>query len=153
MIKIFNKIFNNLKILMVLASFIMTLYILIFMYDKLGKDPFGDSFFEFFSVLLPFILVLILFVVYLVGKHTSVNDNSFFNASSIIAFLAILFFGYRALTDTNMIYLLRDGYHINFYYFADQITQIKVMLYIILFADILLIINGKLNRKKEVIIE
>lgn len=153
MIKMFNKIFNILKILMVLLGLALTLYILIFMYQRLEKNPFGESFFEFFGVLLPFILTLIMFTVNIALKQKNVTGNTFYNASCVIALIAIIYFGYRALMDHNMVFLSKDGYGINFNYFADQITQIKVLLYIMVVANIFLIIEGKLNKKKELVFE
>ena len=96
---------------------------------------------------------MFLFTINLSARQKSVNDNVFFNASCMVALLAILFFGYRTLFDQNMVYWGKDGYGINFSYFADQITQIKTMLYVIAITDIFLIIFGKLDKKKELTIE
>lgn len=153
MINIFNKIFNFLKILLLFVTFAFTTYILIFMYERLEKNVFGEYFFEFFWVLLPFIILMFLFTINLSARQKSVNSNIFFNVSCTVALLAILFFGYRTLFDQNMVYWGKDGYGINFSYFADQITQIKTMLYVITIADIFLIIFGKLDKKKELTIE
>lgn len=153
MINIFNKIFNFLKILLLFVTFAFTTYIMIFMYQRLEKNVFGEYFFEFFGVLLPFIILMFLFTINLSARQKSVNDNVFFNASCMVALLAILFFGYRTLFDQNMVYWGKDGYGINFSYFADQITQIKTMLYVIAITDIFLIIFGKLDKKKELTIE
>lgn len=138
---------------MLFIAFGITLYILIFMYQRLDKDPFGESFGEFFGVLLPFVLLLITFTINLAGRQKSVNEHLFFNASCVISLTAILFFGYRALTDQNMVLWGKDGYGINFNYFADQITHIKVMVYVMLVIDILLIIQGRLNKKKELVLD
>ena len=153
MINIFNKIFNFLKILLLFVTFAFTTYIMIFMYQRLEKNVFGEYFFEFFGVLLPFIILMFLFTINLSARQKSVNDNVFFNSCCMVALLAILFFGYRTLFDQNMVYWGKDGYGINFSYFADQITQIKTMLYVITIADIFLIIFGKLDKKKELTIE
>ena len=153
MIKLFNKLFNILKVLMLFISFLATMYILIMMYVRLEKEPFGNDFMEFFGVVLPFILVLIAFVVNIVGKHKVVNENIFFNTSAIISFSAILLFCCRSLLDKNMVLWTAAGYNINFTYFADKITQINVMLYLMLVIDFVLIFYGKLTKKKELVLE
>ena len=153
MIKIFNKLFNFLKILMALVSLGLTLYILIFMYQRLEKNPFGESFFEFFGVLLPFILLIISFVLNIVLRHKNVTGNAFYNAGCVTALASILYICYRTLVDQNMVFFGKDGYGINFNYFADQISQIKVMLYIMFVVNIFLMIEGKLNKKKELVFE
>ena len=153
MIKVFNKIFNLLKIILLFLAFALTTYILIFMYQRLEKNPLGEYFGEFFGVLLPFIILLLLFTINLSCRQKHVNNSIFFNLASVISLMAVLYFGYRAMFDQNMVYWGKEGYGINFSYFADQITQIKTMLYIIGVADILLIVEGKLNKKKELVIE
>ena len=57
--------------------------------------------------------------------------------------------GIRSLTDSNLVLWHKTAYHINFDYFADQIFQIKAMLFGLFVTDILLIIEGKLSKKKE----
>lgn len=153
MVKLFNKVFNILKVLMLVISFLATMYILIMMYVRLEKEPFGKDFMEFIGVILPYILLLIVFVINTVGKQKAVNESIFFNASAVTCFSAILLFCCRAFLDKNMVLWTAAGYDINFHYFADQVTQIKVMLYMILVIDIMLMLYGKLTKKKELVLE
>lgn len=146
MIKVFNNIFNTMKIVLLLVSFIMILYIMLYTFHYTGKNAFGREFFEFFGTLLPFILVLMVFIVNYILKI----DNVFFNTASIIALLSIVIIEARTLFDQNMIFWAKDGYNINFHYFANQVVQIKSLVYFIFITNILLIIEKKFKLKKEI---
>ena len=146
MIKVFNNIFNIMKVVLLLVSFIMILYIMMYTFHYTGKNAFGREFFEFFGILLPFILVLMLFIINYILKI----DNIFFNTASIIALLSIVFIGARTLFDQNMIFWAKDGYNINFHYFANQVVQIKSIVYFIFITNVLLIIEKNFNLKKEI---
>lgn len=150
MIKIFNNIFNVLKLILLTLCIAFILYILLIMYKSLGKNIFGDSFLEFFGTIFPFLILLILFTVNFSLKQQYINNNILYNCSCIIAFLSIIIIGYRTLYDSNMIYWAKDGYNINFNYFNDQISQIKLLTYLMCFTNILFIIRNKLFRKKEI---
>jgi len=149
MIKIFNNIFNVLKLVMVLVSFIMILYIMLYTFHYLGKNAFGNEFVEFFGTLLPFVLVLMTFVLNYTLDLSSVNNNVLFNVGCTISLLSIVLIGARTLFDQNMIFWAKDGYSLNFHYFANQIMQIKSIVYFIFVTNVLLIIENKLNLKKN----
>ena len=149
MVKIFNKIFSILKLLLLVASFVLSLYIMLNMYESLEKDPFGKDFMEFIGVLIPFFCLLIVYVINITFKQKSINDNIFYNITCFIILLTILYMGIRSLMDSNLVLWHKTAYHINFDYFADQIFQIKAMLFGLFVTDILLIIEGKLSKKKE----
>ena len=143
MIKIFNNIFNILKIVLVLVSFIMILYIMLYTFHYSGKSAFGIEFLEFFETLLPFILVLMTFVLNYTLNISEINDDVLFNVACNVALISIVFIGARTLFDQNMIFWAKDGYNINFHYFANQIVHIFV-------TNILLIIESKIKLKKEI---
>ena len=134
---------------MVIASFVMTIYILLFMYYSLEKEPLGADFLEFIGVLVPFVCVLGIYCVNAIFGHKAVNENIFYNITAVIIFSTIVFMIVRALTDQNLILWHKTSYHINFDYFGDQIFQIKAMLIGLFITDVLLIVEGKLSKKKE----
>jgi len=150
MIKMFNHIFSVLKIVLVLVSFIMILYIMLYTFHYSGKNAFGNEFFEFFGTLLPFILVLMVFVLNYSLNISSINSNILFNVACNVALLSIVFIGARTVFDQNMIFWAKDGYNINFHYFSNQIVHVKLLVYFIFVTNILLIIENKLNLKKEI---
>ena len=150
MVNIINKLFSFLKVILLLVSFVLVLYITMYMYYNLEKQPLGSDFMEFFSNLIPFVLLLIIFVINLVARQKSVNNSIFYNLTSVVVFAAIIFMGYRAMFDQNMVLWHKTDYHINFEYFADQLSQIKVMVYGLIGANVLLMIEGWLSKEKKV---
>lgn len=150
MVKVFNKLFNVLKVFLLLLDLIIILYITLFMYYRLGKNVFDNSFFEFCGIMLPFVVLLTLFAINFSLKQKDIINDTFYNCSCVIAFLTILFINYRTLGDQNMIFRTTEGFNINFTYFSDQITQVKTLVYLMSLTNILLIIKNKLFHKKEI---
>ena len=152
MVKLLNKLFYFLKNLMLPILLSLTIYIIIYMFKRLEKEVFGDSLMEFLSVIAPFIILLILSIINAFLTQKNVTNNIFYNITSFIVMLVIGIFCYRALLDKNMYLWHKYGYNINFNYFADQIAPIKVMLYGLSFANVILMIDGyiKDNEVKEV---
>ena len=149
MTRIINKIFVFLKNVLLLLSAIITVYIIVFMYRRLGKDIFGTNFLELFSILLPFLVLLILSVINMFIDYKNIKENLFFNITSFLAVLVISIFCYRAKFDSNMILWHKYEYNINFTYFSDQIPAIKTILYGLSGANILMLITAKLNNLKD----
>ncbi len=137
MIKIINGLLNVLKVIMLLVCFVFTFYIIINMYNRLGKDLI-DSISNF----IPFVLLFILFSINFVFKQKSVNQCTFYNITCCLVFLMLLFSIYRTFNDRNMIMVIRLGYNINFNYFSDMIAPMRFMLYTLSFSNILLMITG-----------
>jgi len=148
MTKIINKFFIFLKIVLAVATFGINLYIMLYMYYNLEKQPFGSDFMDFISSILPFVILLIFFAVNLAGRQKTVNGNIFYNITCCFVLVAILYMQYRALFDVNMVLKYKTDYGINFDYYADQLSQIKAMLYGLSAVNILLIIEHYLCRKK-----
>lgn len=148
MLKILNKVFLYIKVLLLLISFVLSIYIMINMYYNLEKNPFGEYMKEFLGVLLPFVFLLILFVINIVGKQKKVNDNLFYNLTCVLVLSSIIYMGYRAMFDQNLILWHKTDFHMAFEYFADQISQIKVMLYGLAVANLFFIVESMLSKKK-----
>ena len=137
MIKIVNTFLSILKMFLLLICFVFRFYIIINMYRRLEKDLF-QSIFNF----IPYFILFLLFSINFIFKQKSVNQCFFYNIVCCLVFTVILFAAYRTLFDTNMVIMLRLGYHINFNYFADIIAPMKAMLYILCVCNIFLMLEG-----------
>ena len=159
MLKILNKIIFHIKNIMLPILLFVTIYIVSFMFQRIGKEILGDSLMEFIGVILPFILLIIINLVNLFLKQKEVNDNIYYNITSLLVVGVIAIFCIRALFDENMLFLNKYSQHINFNYFSDQLATIKVMLYGLFIGNILLMISGfikideKSNNRKELVTE
>ena len=147
--KILNKIFYILKNILLPILLFATIYIIVFMFQRLQKELFGANFMEFLGIILPFIILIILFIVNAFLKQDSVQSNMFYNIVSFLVMITIFIFCYRALFDQNMFLWHKYGYNINFNYFADQVAPMKVMLYGLSTANVLLIVDEYLKDKKN----
>ena len=145
MIEILNKILYYIKLLLLLASFGFTFYIVVFMYQRLDKNIL-----DAFSVFLPFAILLVMYAINMILNQKAVKDSVFFNFVSCMVFVLIIFCGYRAVADDFMIAKIRLGYDITFNYFSDMIAPFKIMLYGLSVADIFLILAGVKKKKKKV---
>ena len=149
MLKMLNKFIYILKNIMLPILLVATIYIIMFMFKRLEKEVFGANLMEFLSVIAPFIILLVLIVINSFLKQKNVSDNFFYNITSFLVMITIAIFCYRALFDQNMYLWHKYGYNINFNYFADQVAPTKVMLYGLSIANILLIIEGYLNKEEK----
>ena len=143
MIKIFNGLLNIVKMLLLLVCFVLTFYIILRMYQRLDKNIINAI-----PNFIPFILLFVLFSVNLIFRQKQVNQNSFYNVTCVLVFIMLGFCIYRTFYDKNMIILERLGYDINFNYFADVIAPMKVLLYGLSVANILLILSDAKFIKK-----
>ena len=146
--KILAKFFGFLKYLLLIAAFGLTFFGIMKTYSRLDK-----SLFEAFDVFLPFALVLIMFMVNLFVKNKHVNDNLFFNFVSCLAFSVMILVGVRSLFDTNMVLWSKYNIDFNPAYFADNISLIQALLYMVFASNVVLFVCGLLdtNKNKKVI--
>lgn len=142
MIKAINGFFSILKILLLLASFVFSFFIIINMYKRLDKN-YVDSIVNF----IPYVLLFVLFSINIIFRQKSVNGCMFYNITCCLVFSVILFAAFRTFNDNNMVIILRLGYNINFNYFADIIAPMRAMLYLLSASNILLMIDGRLKKK------
>ena len=149
MVKLLNRFCFHLKNIILLITLFATIFIIMYMFKRLEKDIFGANLTEFISIILPFLIFIIISIINLFHKQTNIIDNTFFNVTSLIVSLTIGIFCYRAIMDQNMVFWHKYGYKINFNYFADQLAAVKVMLYGLSLADIILIISGSINTEDK----
>lgn len=136
MIKIVNGLLSFLKMILLLACFVFSFFIIINMYRRLEKNML-DAITNF----IPFLLLFLLFAINFIFKQKKVSQNFFYNITCCFVFIFILFAVYRTFMDQNMVVMIRLGYHINFNYFADIIAPMKVMLYILCVCNVFLMIQ------------
>lgn len=132
--------FSILKVFLLLVCFMITLYIIMNMYHRLDKNML-----ESIPTMLPFVILLFLFIINFLFRQRIVNSCFFYNISCCLTFAVILYAAYRSVFDETMVMMLKLGYNINFNYFADVIAPMKAMLYLLIVANIILIVIGRLN--------
>lgn len=134
-----NVFLNILKFVLLVAALIGTIYIMFFMYQRLGK-----SFSGIIISVLPYILLLILFVFNNVFSGIKVNQHMLYNFICCFSFSTILFCCYRAIFDDFM--LIKNNYVslINFSYYSPLIKIFNILMYGLVLSNILIII---LNRR------
>ena len=146
--QIFNGLFYFLKFLLFIASFALTLFIIVQMYRRLGKNIM-----ESVKVFLPYLIIILLFVVNLFAKQESVTKNIFYNLTCTLVFTTIILVGLRAMYDSNMVLREQLGRNINFNYFGYFIPFMKIMLYGLSISNIFFMFTGKSRKKKKEIVE
>ena len=144
--RILNGIFHIFKFILLVAAFAITLMIIIQMNNRLNK-----GFITTISVFIPYIVLFILFCINLIFRRKGVNKNIFYNITCCLSFATILVAGYRAYTDKNMILNQKYGYGIDFNYFNNFISYMKIMLYGLSLANIFLMFQS--NKEGEEIEE
>ena len=140
--EILNGILKFFKWVLFIISFATTFYIVLSMYDRLDKNII-----ESVDIFIPFIILLILFFINLVAKQNSVSKNLFYNLTSVIVFLTILIVDVRTIFDKNMVLSEIMGYGINFSYFSDFLSFMKVLLYGLSIANIFFMFQVKKEKK------
>lgn len=146
MTKIINLFFSILKYLLLVISFILTFYIIMFMFKRLEKDLIGTV-----GIFLPYVLMLVVFTINLLFEQKRVTQNLFYNLTCCLVFGILIFAGYRAIYDDYLLSGIKMGYNINFNYYADMLAPLKSMLYLLIFGNIFLMLSGIKGKKKQVI--
>ena len=141
--KLLNYLLLDLKCILLLISFLITFFIMISMYNRLDKNVL-----DCIPTMLPFILLLFLFTINIILKQKETMNNIFFNLTCCLVFMVILVSAYRSFFDQNMVMITKLGYNINFNYFADVIAPMRAMLYLLVLADIILMIVSKMDQLK-----
>ena len=147
MTNLINKILLVVKNILLPILLMVTIFIVNYMFQRIGKKILGEDLIEFILVILPFILIIILNIINIFFNQKAVKDNIYYNVTSTLVVLVISIFCIRALFDKNMYFLHKYGYNINFNYFSDQIAAMKVMLYGLSLSNILLMFTSKFNEK------
>ena len=137
MTKLINKILFYSKVIFLLIAFIITLYILL-----MRMDINGSSIFSTLPLFIPLFGVLCVFVFsFFLNKG---NSNLVFNIGCVLVLLAIILIDYRTLFDKNIISITK----INLSYFDGQTMRIKLILYLTIIGNIMLIVKEIKENKK-----
>lgn len=143
--EILAKLFGFLKYILLVISFGLVLFGIMTTYSRLEK-PLTDA----IGVFLPFLLVLLSFLVTLIMGSKLSNSNLLFNFVSCFVFVDTIIIGLRSMFDKSM--LLYYKYQINYNpsFFSDNLSAIEVMLYMVFAANVILIICDLLTKDKKV---
>ena len=138
--ELINKILFYLKLIFLLISFSIIMYILFMMYDD-----YNTGIISILLMFIPLFLVLVIFVVSFFFKEG--HNHTMFNVASFLSLLAIFIISFRTLFDKNMVLWAKDG--MNYYFFQNQMMQIKILCYAIFLGNILLIYQEKKDLKEK----
>ena len=139
MLKLINKFTFYFKVILLIIIFTLTLYIMLSMNSYYN----GNKLIDLILMCLPFFLMLIVFVVSFFFNEG--DKNTFFNVGSMLALIAILIIDFRTIFDKNMVMWIKGN--MNFYYFENQILQMKILSYAIFIGNVFLLLNEKINKK------
>lgn len=131
-----NGIFSFLKWILFIISFGIAFYIILSMYNRLNK-----SMIESIDIFIPFIILLILYFINLIFNQSNITKNVFYNLTSVLVFLTITLVGVRSICDKNMILNKVMGYGINFFYFSNFVSFMKILLYGLSISNIFFMIQ------------
>ena len=136
--RIFNGLFYGLKFLLLIAALGLTLFVLIRMNVRLEKNMMS-----ILPELIPFVLLLILFIVNMIFKQKGVTKCLFYNLTCCLVLTTIVLVSLRAIMDTNMVLNGKYGYGIDFNFFDNFLAYIDIMVYGLSIANILFMFREK----------
>lgn len=142
--KLLCKFFSFLKYVLFIIAFGLVFFGVVKTYNRLDK-----SLVEAVWVFIPFAFVLVMFIINMFYKNKYVNDNLFFNFVSFLVFGVIIMVCLRAMFDTNMILYHRYEIGFNPSYFADNLSLIEALLYMIGAANVLLFVSCLIDKDKK----
>ncbi len=140
---ILSSIFGFLKYILLVTAFGLVFYGIMVTYARLEK-----SLIQAVPIFIPFILVLLTYILSLVISGKNVSKNLLFNLTSVLVFSVIIVICLRAKFDTSMILYHKYQIHFNPSYFADNLAIIKALVYMIGIANIILLICNILEKDK-----
>ena len=143
--KILNSIFLVLKFILLILSFGLTLYIVLSMYKRIEKNII-----ESLPIFIPYIILLLLFFINITMNQKSVNKNLFYNLTCCLVFGCICLVGVRAILDKNMLLNEIMGYDINFSYFSDFISFMKIMIYGLIIGNVCFMVHERESEELEI---
>ena len=139
--KIFNGLFYFFKFILLIAAFGLTLFVLIRMNVRLEKNMIS-----ILPELIPFVILLIIFIINMAFKQVGVIKNLFYNLTCCLVFATIICVALRAVFDTNMVLNEKYGYGVDFNFFDNFVAYINIMLYGLFIANIFFMFK---EREKE----
>ena len=135
--KTINKIFFYLKIFLLLIAFSFSLYILFMRMDFMSSS--------ILSILPTFIPFLVLLIIFVITMFNNKGNKLYYNVASTLAFIAIIIITFRTIFDKNII-AYPASINLNFY--SAQEGKVKILLYLMIIGNIVLLYYQK-KRTKE----
>ena len=145
MSKIFSRFFSFLKYLLLLVAFALTLLGIMATYKRLEK-----SLVEAIPTFLPFLLLLLTYIVNLFIKSKVIKNNLLYNLTSVLVLGVVIIIGVRAKFDTGMLLYYKYKINYNPLYFSDNLAAVRLMLYCLTGANVLYMVSSIFERKKVV---
>lgn len=141
--KILNYIFYIFKFLLLICAFGLSLFIIIRMNVRLEKNILSDL-----PVFIPFLLLLVVFIINIIFNQKSVTSNLFYNITCCLVLATVILVSLRAILDENMVLNQKYGYGIDFNFFDNFIAYIKIMFYGLVIGNIFFMFREKDNKKE-----
>lgn len=142
--KILSRLFHVLKFVMLAIGFLVVFYGILVTYKRLNKNLLSAL-----PVIMPFVVLLIMFVINGFSKKYSLKDNLLYNFTCFIVLLAVIIVGVRAKIDTNMILYYKYKIDYNPLYLSDNLSTIRVLLYGLSIATVFYMLPGLVDGKKK----
>lgn len=133
-----NKVLSVLKVILLIISLSFVIYIIVGMNYRLN-----NSLFNCILYLVPFVILLFIYVLNFIFKQDRINNNLFYTLTSLLVFCVIIFICIRTIFDKGMLLNTILGYGINFNYFSDFIVFMEIMLYGLIISNLLFMLNKK----------
>ena len=92
---------------------------------------------------IPFLLLLVLFIVNMIFKQEGVTKCLFYNLTCCLLLTTIVLVSLRSIMDTNMVLNGKYGYGIDFNFFDNFLAYIDIMLYGLIISNILFMFKEK----------
>lgn len=143
--KLLARLLYYLKYLFLVVAFVLVFYGILVTYQRLEK-----SLSLAFPVFLPFVVVLIIYIMNLFMKKDTIRDNILYNFTAILAFTGIIVVCLRSAFDDNMVMFAKYGIRYNPLFLSDNLSSIQILLYVLASCDILLVVSGLFEEKKVV---
>lgn len=128
------KLFGFIKYLLLIIAFGLVFFGIMVTYSRLEK-----SLLDALDIFIPFVFVLIMFIINLFVKSDNISKNLLYNLVCNLVFAAIIVICLRAMFDKNMLLYEKYGINFNPSFFSDNLSAIRVMLYMIGFSNIVLL--------------
>ncbi len=148
--KIINFILLSFRYILFLGSFAITFFIFVTT-NKQSNNNINSS----IVIFIPYMVLLILFFINIIGRQKKVNSNIFYNLTCCLVFFTNMIVGYRAIYDKNMILNKIMGYDINMIYFNNYVIFMKLLMYGLCIGNICFMATKReqkeiISNKKEI---
>lgn len=142
---ILARLFGFFKFILLVIAFGLVLFGIMTTYSRLDK-PLTEA----IGVFLPFVLVLLSFLVTLIMGSKLANSKLLFNFVSCLVLIVTIIIGLRSMFDKSMLLFYKFQINYNPTFFSDNLSAIEVMLYMLFASNVLLIICDLLTKKKKI---